>query len=211
MKTKAMIVDGHASVREMLSDLMTREAGYEMVGEAATGFEALKLFRAMRPTVVVLELLLPEMNGLELIRELYAEAHEARVLVYSGVPNGELLIDTLRERPHGFVHKRDSLAMLMEALRAVASGCSYFSPFATDALNGARGRKSSGPVLSTRERTVLQMLAEGMSNKQMAQRLSVSPKTVEYHRARLMHKLDLHDVAMLTRYAARVGLVAVDA
>lgn len=211
MKTKAMIVDGHASVREMLGSLLIKDGTYDVVAEVATGFDAMRVFQRARPSLVVLELLLPEMDGLETIRQLHVASRDIRILVYSGSTNAELILEALRERPHGFVHKKDSLATVLEALRAVARGCSYFTPFATELLDEARGRDSARPALTGRERVVLQMVAEGMSNKQMAQRMCVSPKTVEYHRGRLMKRLGLHDIAAMTRYATRLGLVMAEA
>jgi DNA-binding NarL/FixJ family response regulator len=209
MKTKAMIVDGHASVRQMLSAQLQDRCGCEVVGEAATGFEALAVFRRCQPGLVVLELVLPEMDGTEVLRQLQSESRQLRLLVYSGTRDGELILEALRERPHGFVHKDDSLPTLLEAVHAVTRGCSYFTPFATNLIDSARGRISSRPSISGSERMILQMVAEGLSNKEMAQRMHVSSKTVEYHRSRLMAKLNLHDVATLTRYAVRIGLVAV--
>ena len=207
MKTNVVLVEDHRSVRQMLALVLEREGGYAVVGEAGTGYEALKMCARVRPRLVILDLALPELNGLEVLRRLRAEARETRVLVYSGVENRELTLDVLRERPHGFVHKRDSLATLREALRAVTAGSSFLTPFATDLLDMARGAEPSRPALTERERAVLQMVAEGMSSKTMADRLGVAPKTVDHYRAALMEKLDLHNIARLTRYAVRHGVV----
>ena len=207
MKTNVVLVDDYCSVRQMLAQVLEREGGYAVVGEAKTGFEALKVCARVRPRLVILDLALPEMNGLEVLRRLWAESRDVRVLVYSGVENRELTLAVLRERPHGFVHKRDSLATLREALRAVTAGGSFLTAFATELLDLSRGAGPAGPVLTERERAVLQMVAEGMSNKAMADRLGIAAKTVEHHRATLMEKLGLHDVARLTRYAVRLGVV----
>lgn len=207
MKNRVVVVDDHASIRQMLGIVLTREGPYEMVGEAGTGFEAMKVCRRLKPQLVVLDLILPEMNGLELLRMLRAEMRETRCLVYSGTLNRGLIIEALQARPHGFVHKTDVLATFCEALRAVCGGCSYFTPFATRLLDEERHFPTGAPHLTTRERAVLQMIAEGMSNKEMAARFSIAPKTVEHHRAQVMQKLGMHDVATLTRYAVRLGLV----
>ncbi len=209
MKTNVVLVDDYSSVRQMLAMVLEREGSYAVVGEARTGFEALKVCARVKPRLVILDLALPELNGLEVLRRLWAKAREVRVLVYSGVESRELILETLRERPHGFVHKRDPLEILREALRTVTSGGSFLTPFATDLLDAARGEEPAGKPLTERERAVLQMLAEGMSNKEMAGRLAIAPKTVEHHRATLMEKLDLHDVAGLTRYAVRMGVVPI--
>lgn len=210
MKTNVVLVDDYSSVRQMLALVLEREGGYAMVGEARTGFEALKVCAQVKPRLVILDLSLPELNGLELLRRLRADSRDVRVLVYTGTDNRELILATLRERPHGFVHKRDPLATLREALRTVASGGSFLTPFATELLDSAHGTASTGPGLTDRERAILQMVAEGMSNKEMAERLGIAAKTVEHHRATLMDKLDLHDVAKLTRYAVRMGVVVGD-
>jgi DNA-binding NarL/FixJ family response regulator len=205
-----VLVDDYNSVRQMLGLVLEREGGYTLAGEARTGFEALKICARVRPRMVILDLALPELNGLELLRRLRADSRDVRVLVYTGTDNREMILETLRERPHGFVHKRDPLAILREALLTVTSGGSFLTPFATDLLDAARGTQPAAKPLSERERSVLQMVAEGMSNKEMASRLGIAPKTVEHHRATLMEKLDLHDVARLTRYALRMGVVAAD-
>jgi DNA-binding NarL/FixJ family response regulator len=131
------------------------------------------------------------------------------VLIYSGTLNQTLVANALRARPHGFVHKEDSLPSLLEALRTVAQGGSYLTPFATALAEQA---ENASPVtkLSPRERTVLQLVAEGCSSKQIGDRLGISAKTVEHHRTALMQKLDVHDVASLTRLAVREGLVRND-
>ena len=207
MKTRVVVVDDHASVRQMLGFILAREGPYEMVGEAGTGFEALKVCRRVKPQLVVLDLALPEMNGLEVLRMLRAEMRETRCMVYSGTLNRSLIVEALQARPHGFVHKTDALATFCEALRAVSSGCSYFTPFATKLMDDERHLHTTAAHLTDRERAVLQMIAEGMSNKEMAIRFSIAPKTVEHHRAQVMQKLGMHDVATLTRYAVRLGLV----
>jgi len=200
-----LVVDDQISVREMLAELMGQTGRHEIIGEGMTGFEGLRLFRLGKPDLVIAALALPEMNGVEMIRTMREERRAARILVYSGTRNAELIRAAMDVKPHGFVHKTDSLATLREALAAVERGCSFFTPFATRLLDepGTNGQ----PPLSSRERTVLQMVAEGMSTKQVAGRLSISPKTVEHYRTQLMQKLGLRDVASLTRYAVRSGLV----
>ncbi len=210
MKTRVVVVDDHASVRQMLGFILAREGPYEMVGEAGTGFEALKVCRRVKPQLVVLDLALPEMNGLEVLRMLRAEMRETRCMVYSGTLNRSLIVEALQARPHGFVHKTDALATFCEALRAVSSGCSYFTPFATSMLDASRGRDAANANLTHQERVVLQMVAEGLSSKEMAERLGVAPKTVDNHRAHLMEKLDMHCVAKLTRYALLLGMVSTE-
>ncbi len=210
MKTRVVVVDDFVSIRQMLALVLAREGPYEVVGEAGTGFEALKVCRKLKPQLVILDLVLPELNGAEVLRTLRSETREARFIVYSGTHSRPLIVEALQARPHGFVHKSDALVTFCEALRAVNNGCCYFTPFATQLMDEQRGEEPGAPRLTPRERAVLQMVAEGMSNKQMAGRLSLSAKTVEHYRARVMQKLHVHDVATLTRHAVRLGLVGIE-
>ena len=210
MKNRVVVADDHASIRQMLGVVLAREGPYEMVGEAGTGFEAIKQCRKAKPQIVVLDLLLPELNGVEVLRLLRGESKETRFIIYSGTLNRSLIVDALQARPHGFVHKADELATFCDALRAVASGCCFFTPFATKMMDAERETGSVAVQLTDRERAVLQMIAEGMSNKEMACRFAIAPKTVEHHRAQVMQKLGMHDVATLTRYAVQKGLVTID-
>jgi DNA-binding NarL/FixJ family response regulator len=207
MKNRVVVVDDHASIRQMLGIVLAREGPFEMVAEAGNGFEALKECRRLQPHLVVLDLVLPELNGLEVLRTLRGELRDTRFMVYSGTLNRNLIVEALHARPHGFVHKSDRLAVFCEALRAVANGCSFLTPFATKFLDDERHASHASARLTERERAVLQMIAEGLSNKEMASRFSIAPKTVEHHRAQVMQKLGIHDVANLTRYAVRQGLV----
>jgi DNA-binding NarL/FixJ family response regulator len=207
MKNRVVVVDDHASIRQMVGRLLPGEGPYEMVGEARTGFEALKQCRKHRPQLVVLDLCLAELNGVEVLRTLRAELRETRFMVYSGTMNRHLIVEALRLRPHGFVHKTDEWQTFCEALRAVAGGCCYFTPFATKLMDDERESGAEPTHLTDRERAVLQMIAEGMSNKEMASRFAIAAKTVEHHRAQVMHKLRIHNVATLTRYAVTRGLV----
>lgn len=210
MKTSVVLIDDHVSVRQMLAGVLASEGSYSVIGEAANGFDALRVCRKFRPRLIVIELIIPELNGVEVIRALRMEMSDTRVLVYSRAQNRELIVEAMRARPHGFVHKSDALATFSEALRAVTRGCSYFTPFATTLLDSASSDTGTAPPLTSRERAVLQMIAEGLSSKEMANRLEIAPKTVEHHRSHLMEKLNVHHVAGLTRYALQLGLVATD-
>lgn len=210
MKTRVVVIDDHASIRQMLALVLSREGPYEVVGQAGTGFEALKVCRTLKPQLVVLDLALPELNGVEVMRTLRPEMRDTRFMVYSGTLNRALIVEALQARPHGFVHKGDALSTFCEALRAVTNGCCYFTPFATKLMDDERYTSQASSTLTDRERAVLQMIAEGMSNKEMANRFSIAPKTVEHYRAQVMQKLGIHDVATLTRYAVSKGLVTAD-
>jgi DNA-binding NarL/FixJ family response regulator len=128
------------------------------------------------------------------------------MLVYSGTTSQALIAEAMHERPHGFVHKEDTLEVFREALRAVSAGRSYYTQVAVDTSDGTK--QSGVSLLTERERTVLQLVAEGKTTKEIADRLGMAPKTVETHRSNLCGKLDIHDVATLTRFAVRHGLVS---
>ena len=208
MKTSVVIADEHVSVRQMLAAALAAEGHYAVVGEAGTGFEALRVCRRVKPRMVILDLLLPEMSGVEVLRELRASEREMRLLVYSRSNNREMMLAALQARPHGFVRKSDSMETLHEAARAVAAGGSFLTPFATALLDA--GVLTGQSVLSPREAAVLQMIGEGHSTKEMATVLSLSEKTVDHYRTNVMRKLDVHSIARLTQVAIRRGMVSLD-
>ena len=210
MKKRIVIVDDHASVRDMLVCVLKREPAYDVVGEAGTGLKALQICASLRPDLVILDLVLPELSGTEVIRRMSATLPDMRILIYSGTFNHALIIEALKCRPHGFVEKSDTLQTLREAISTVASGGSYFTQCAATFLASSLTNASETFDLTAREREVLQMVAEGRSSKEISTRLGVSSKTVENHRAHLMGKLRVHDVAGLTRFAVRHGIVAME-
>jgi DNA-binding NarL/FixJ family response regulator len=204
-RTRTVVVDDHTSLREMLVTILKLEGCYEVVGEASGGMEAMKVCKAVRPELVILDLALPELSGAHLIRLLLAEPWQMRVVVYSGAMDEGLLRVALAEGPHGFVRKEDSLPELRKALRAVVAGSRHIS-LCSEHLVQKRG----GDIyrtLTPQESAILQMIAEGRHTKEMAATLGASEKTVEHHRQNVMKKLGLHDVAMLTRYAIRQRMV----
>jgi DNA-binding NarL/FixJ family response regulator len=156
----------------------------------------------------VLDLLLPEMSGVQVVRQIRRESQNTRTLVYSGTTSEALIAEAMSEQPHGFVHKEDTLQVFREALRAVTAGRQYFTQIAAESRERA-GATATG-VLTERERVVLQLVAEGRSTKAIADDLGMSPKTVETHRSNICAKLDIHDVATLTRFAMRHGLVSME-
>ena len=210
MKKRIVIVDDHVSIRDMLVWILMQEAGYEVIGEAGTGIEALKVCGASQPDLLILDLGLPCISGTEVLRRVRRELRQTRVLLYSGSCSPAVVKEALRERPHGYVDKMEGLKILRKAISTIMDGGTYFGPAATHLLCEMTGTKPEASDLSPREREVLQMVAEGRSSKQISGLLAVAVKTVENHRANLMAKLDMHDVASLTRYAARRGMVALE-
>ncbi len=209
MKKRIVIVDDHASIRDMLVWILMQETCYEVIGEAGSGIEAIKVCAACTPDLLILDLILPCLSGVEVLRRVRKQLPDTRVLIYSGTCNCALIREVLRERPHGYVEKLDGLTSLRNAISTVAKGGSYFSAEARNFLL-AEAKQPERASLSPREREILQMVAEGRGSKQIAGLLDVSVKTVENHRANLMGKLNIHDVASLTRYAARRGMVALE-
>lgn len=202
---KVVLVDDHASLRGMLHLVLKLDGGYEVVGEAGGGLEALRVCRASRPDLVILDLSLPELNGTHVIRLLRQEPWEVRVVVYTGCVDEALLREALEEGPQGFVRKEDSLPELRAALKAVASGARHLSPWAARLVPAKADDALKS--LTALERAVLQMLAEGLHTKEVAEALGQSVKTVEHHRQHVRDKLGLHDVAALTRFAIRHRMV----
>lgn len=203
---RVVLVDDHISVREMLASLLRREPGFEIAGEAATGLQALSVCRSTSPEIVIIDLVLPELCGTEVTRRLRTVLPETRVLVFSGSYDRQRLAAALHAKPHGLVLKSDPLDMLREAVRVVARGGCYFTSVVASMLHEVPFQRTEN-LLTEREREILQLIAESCSTKEIASRLEISPKTVENHRQHLMEKLRLHDVAALTRYAVRQGIV----
>jgi DNA-binding NarL/FixJ family response regulator len=203
--TRVVIVDDHAGLRDMLAMVLKLEGGYEVVGEASGGVEAMKVCRATHPELVILDLVLPELSGSHLIRLLLQESWPVRVVVYSGAMDEDLLREALAEGPHGFVSKEDTLPELRTALRAVVSGSRHVSRCSEHLVPRRGGDELQ--LLTTQECAVLQMIAEGRHTKEIANALGASEKTVEHHRQNVMKKLGLHDVAGITRYAVKRHMV----
>lgn len=209
MKTRVMIVEEQASVRQMLGVLLPQAGPYEVAATAGDGLEALRLLQQTCPSLIILDLSLPGLSGVGLLRHLREKERSIKTLVFCGTRHRETIVEALRARPHGFISKFDPWEDLVEALRMVNAGFSYLTPFATRLLDEA-GPVATSPCLTPRELSVVQMVAEGSSNKEISGQLSISTKTVEHHRARVMEKLKVRDTAGLTRYAARAGLISLE-
>lgn len=209
MITTVVVVDGLAAVRQMVAPALG--ADYQVVAEAGTGVEAMQILQTVMPRVVILDLVLPELSGLNVLQYLVGLERGPRVVIFSATRHEDLVVEALRLRPHGYVHRGNTFGTLITALETVVRGGTYFCPFATDAFDSRRGQGVSGwDDLSERERTVAQLVAEGLSSKGVARRLNLSPKTVEHYRSKVMQKLGCREVTALTRYAVRRGLVALE-
>jgi len=210
-----LLAEDHMIVREGLKKLLEAESDIEVIGEAATGRKAAELTHKIRPDVVVMDIAMPLMNGLEATRQILKDSPETKVLILSA-HNDDLYVDRATSSgAAGYLIKQTSAHFLSEAIRDVHQGKTFFSPDITkriqkrqkESLNRLGSPKTDATRLSSREVEVLQLIAEGKANKQIADALCISIKTVEKHRGNLMRKLDIHDIAGLTRYAIETGII----
>jgi len=210
-----LLAEDHTVVREGLRALLDAEGDIVVIGEAATGRQAVALTRKLRPAVVVMDLAMPLLNGLEATRQILKAVPGTRVLVLSAHGDDAYVERVIALGASGFLIKQTSAHILARAVREVESGNAFFSPSIAKRLHNHSEKspdrvallKRKGVRLSSREAEVLQLIAEGQANKQVAAELGISVKTVEKHRQRLMEKLDIHDTAGLTRYAIAAGII----
>lgn len=206
---KVLLVDDHPLVREGVRACLAPVAHLDVVGEAADGVEALRLTRLLEPDVVLMDVNMPGMNGLEATVRLRHEAPGVRVLALTIHDRAEYVLQLMHAGAAGYVTKEAPPAELIRAIEVVGRGGSYFSSQAARALR-PDAKAVNTPKLTSREREVLALVAEGLSNKDIAARLRVEVRTIESHRSRLMDKLDIHSVAGLTRYALAQGYVQLE-
>lgn len=207
MSIRIVLADDHQVVREGLKALLVTQ-GFEVVGEAHDGREAVRQVETLRPDIAVLDLAMPQLNGVDAAREIIRRSPETRPLLLTIHTEDPYVIGALRAGVRGYVLKTQAAADLAEAIREVGLGGVYLSPGISRAVvNASRpGGEQPADPLSPRERQVLQLVAEGKPNKGIAFDLGVSVKTIESHRSRIMQKLDIHDTAGLVRYAIRQGM-----
>jgi len=212
---KVLLVDDHKMMRDGLRAVLEKE-GIEVVGEAATGHEALALARRLKPDVVVMDISMPELNGIDATRRIVADAPGTKVIGLSMNSDRRYVIAMFAAGAVGYLLKNAAAEELIQAVRTVMSDLTYISPaiaaIVVDRLvEGAEPADAKAPkALSPREREVLQLLAEGKSSKDIANRLELAVPTVETHRRQIMDKLNLRTIAELTKYAIREGLTSVD-
>jgi len=208
MPTRVLVADDHPVVRQGLKSLLVRE-GFSVVGEAPDGREALCQVQATQPEVALLDLAMPGMNGLDAAREIMHASPTTKVIILTQHTEEPYVLEALRAGVHGYVLKSQSVSDVVHAIRDVARGRLYVSPTISDVVVSAfRGQTHlRSDLLTTRERQVLQLVAEGNSTKKIAELLGIARKTAESHRSHLMIKLGIHEIAGLVRYAVRSGLV----
>jgi DNA-binding NarL/FixJ family response regulator len=206
---RVLLADDHVLVREGLRALLAKEADMQVVAEAGDGREAVQAARKTRPDVAALDLSMPLLNGLEAARQLAAWEQGPRVILLTVHAEDRYVLEAVRAGVRGYVLKKQAAADLVRAIREVSGGGVYLSPGVSAAVVGAVRSPRGVPEepLTAREREVLQLVAEGKTTKEIAVLLGVSVKTADAHRTRLMQKLDIHDIASLTRYAIRQGMI----
>jgi DNA-binding NarL/FixJ family response regulator len=216
-KIRVLLAEDHTIVRKGLRALLDDETDIEVVGEAEDGRETVRQVERVCPDVVLMDITMPLLNGVEATRQIKSQHPEVQVLGLTRHENEEYIYQLLRAGASGYVVKQAAPAELVEAIRAVFEGDTYLSPsinpsMVEEYIRQAKAMVKSGPDerLTPREREVLQLVAEGRTNREIAQVLSISIKTVEHHRANLMSKLDLYSAAELTQYAIRTGVIDVD-
>lgn len=213
-KTRILIADDHAIVREGIRMILDSQEDFEVVAEAQDGEEAVRLALELEPDVVVLDISMPKMTGIEAIQHIRRDLPKAHVLILTMHEEESYVFQLLRLGAAGYVLKRGAATDLVEAIRMAARGEAFLYPAVTTQLVRdyldqvqAGGKPGRSDGLTEREREVLVLIAEGRTNQQIADQLSISVKTVQTHRAHLMDKLDLHDRSLLVRYAVRKGLI----
>jgi DNA-binding NarL/FixJ family response regulator len=211
---RILIADDHALLRAGVRSLLQAIPDFEVVGEASDGREALHLVETLRPHVLLMDISMPNMNGLMAAQKISVEFPDVHIIILSMHTNDEFVGQAIQNGVAGYLLKNAEAAELEFAVKAVAGGETYLTPSVSkrmmgeyvDLLNGKPAAK--GNLLTPRQTEILQLIAEGRSTKEIAGDLQISVKTVETHRAQLMDRLDIHDIPGLVRYAMRTGLVS---
>jgi two-component system, NarL family, response regulator NreC len=208
MPPRILLADDHVIVRQGFRALLERE-GLEVVAEAANGHEAVRLAGELLPDVAVLDFAMPLLNGLDAAKEIRRRSPRTRTILLTVHSEDHYVLEAVQAGVHGYVVKTQAAADLVQAIREIRGNAIYLSPTISRAVVEAYVDKATPPgdVLSSRERQVLQLVAEGKTTKEIAGVLGVSIKTADSHRARIMRKLDIHDTAGLVRFAIRRGLI----
>lgn len=216
MSIRLLLVDDHELMRQGLRAILDREDDVEVIGEATNGRTAVELARKLAPDIVVMDVAMKDMNGIEATRQIRTECPGVKVLALSSHSDSRYVNAILEAGACGYILKANAFDDLRRALEAARQGKSYLCPDVTQSVIGGSTRDpasptgSAGTSLSPREREVLQLLAEGRSSPEIGKRLFVATTTVETHRRNIMRKLNIHSVADLTKYAIREGLTSVD-
>jgi DNA-binding NarL/FixJ family response regulator len=218
-KKRILIIDDHPLFREGLKSLIARDPGFEVVGEAGNGRKGLQMAKELKPDLVVMDISLPDKSGIDITRDIRSHLSETRVIIVSMHSKIDHITESFRAGASGYVVKESAAERLAQGLEAVSRGEYYLdsslSHKVVKRLAGLPEKEATitdarYEALTRREQQVMRLLAEGISTKEIAEKLFISPKTVENHRANIMNKLELHGTMELIRYATRLGLIDVD-
>ena len=212
MTTRILLADDHDIIRRGLKELLETHVGWQVVGEASSGRQAVELAGKLHPEIAILDLTMPELNGLEATRQIKKILPKTAVLIFTMHENENLIRDVLTAGALGYVLKSDAARHLINAVEALIQHKPYFSAKVSEAvldgyLKAGRDEPATTEPLTPREREIVQLLAEGKSNKEVADALGISPKTIETHRATIMRKLELKSFAEMVRYAIRNNII----
>ena len=216
MSIRILLADDHKITRQGLRSLLDENDDMEVLAEAENGRDAIELARKLNPDVIIMDVSMPDLNGVEATRQIIQDNHDVRVIALSMHSDTLFVSEMLKSGASGYLLKDCAFQELEQAIRTVMDGKAYLSPSISgvvveDYLHRlSKVDMSTSEVLTDREREVLQLIAEGQSTKQVALKLHISAKTVETHRRQIMNKLDMHTVAELTKYAIRKGLTALE-
>ena len=207
--TRVLLADDHTVVRHGFRRILEAQPDFEVVGEVSNGREAVEAAKTLLPDVIIMDVTMPELNGIEATRRIGEAAPKTRVLALSMHRDSVYVREILRAGAKGYLLKDSSEADLISAVRSVAQGEGYLSPSVSEAVLTDYRKHVTNPIdlLSTREREVLQWIAEGKTNKEIATGLNLSVYTVEAHRGKIMEKLNLHSAGEMVRFAIRNGLI----
>jgi len=214
--TTIILADDHHVVRKGMRAVLEVEPDFHLVGEASDGLEAVQLVERLRPDVLVLDLMMPGLNGIEVTRQVGKRSPQTRVLILSMHANDDYVLEALKNGAIGYVLKDTGMAELVKAVREVAAGRRYLSPVLAERAIDAYVRQTQESTLdryetlTDREREVLHLAAEGLTNTKVADRLSISPRTAESHRSNMMRKLNLRTQTDLVIYALRRGIITLE-
>jgi len=213
-KIRVLLADDHAVVRKGLRFLLEGEPGVQVVGEASDGREAVRLAEELKPTVVVMDVGMPQLNGIEAAAQIVKQNPQVNVIILSVHSDESYVLRALSAGAKGYLLKDSAEEDLVRAVKVAAQGKPFFSPAISEKLLDdymrylqQRGLKDSYELLTDREKEILQLLAEGKTNKEVAALLNLSPYTVETHRTHIMQKLNLHNTAEIVLYAVRKGII----
>lgn len=216
MTTKIVLADDHKVLREGLKSLLNQQQDFQVVGEADDGQEAVKLTKKLEPDIVVLDIGMPNMNGIQATKHIVDEVPDTKVLALSMHSDHQYVVKMLQAGASGYMLKDCAFEELIMAVRAITAGKFYLSKDVTgmvinNYINMVQAMDAVGvPALTSRERETLQLIAEGKSTADTAKLLNVSTKTIETHRKNIMDKLDIHNIAELTKFAVREGLTSIE-